>query len=306
MELVGTPYDDVFRTMVNDCSQLMLPMINEMFGEHYVGTEEIVFEREEHFLNQQDGKEVKRIVDSTFTVKGSRQKTYHWECQSTEDAEILIRFFEYDTQIALDKSKLKGNRLYVEFPESALLQLRGGKINGCDEREMHITIHTQGGNVSYPIPVLYMKNYTIEMIFGRKLYFLIPFYIFVHEKELMRYNQDRDSLQKLMDIYRCIMLRLNELVDSGEITEYAKCMIRDMSRKVLEHIAVNFENVREGVESVMGGQILEYEAKDILNRGKLEILKELVNDGLLRIQDAAERAGMSVSDFEKLMTDIKR
>lgn len=33
----STPYDDVFRTLLNDCSSLMIPVINEVFGEHYSG-----------------------------------------------------------------------------------------------------------------------------------------------------------------------------------------------------------------------------------------------------------------------------
>ena len=43
-----------------------------------------------------------------------------------------------------------------------------------------------------------------------------------------------------------------------------------MSQKVLEHIAAKFDNVKKGVKSVMGGQILEYEAKTILNMGRSE------------------------------------
>ncbi len=34
MNVVNTPYDDVFRTMLNDCSSLIIPVINEIFDEH--------------------------------------------------------------------------------------------------------------------------------------------------------------------------------------------------------------------------------------------------------------------------------
>ena len=39
MKISSTPYDDVFRTLLNDCSSLILPVINELFGEHYTGSE---------------------------------------------------------------------------------------------------------------------------------------------------------------------------------------------------------------------------------------------------------------------------
>ena len=58
---VNTPYDDVFRTMLNDCSRLIIPVINEVFSEQYTGEEEVVLSPETHYINQQDGDEVKRI-----------------------------------------------------------------------------------------------------------------------------------------------------------------------------------------------------------------------------------------------------
>lgn len=47
-------------------------------------------------------------------------------------------------------------------------------------------------------------------------------------------------------------------------------MIIDMSKKVLEHLATKYSNVKEGVGAIMGGKILDYPAKDILNRGRAE------------------------------------
>ncbi|MBQ3686754.1 MAG: hypothetical protein II932_02870 [Treponema sp.] len=61
---MGDIYDSAFRTMVNDCSKLMLPLINEMFGEHYTGSEEIDFLPNEHFISQQD--EVIRTLASKY------------------------------------------------------------------------------------------------------------------------------------------------------------------------------------------------------------------------------------------------
>ena len=60
MKISSTPYDDVFRTLLNDCSSLILPVINELFGEHYTGKEKIIFSPNEHFLNRQDGDEESR------------------------------------------------------------------------------------------------------------------------------------------------------------------------------------------------------------------------------------------------------
>ena len=41
--MANTPYDDVFRTLLNDCSNLIVPVVNEIFHENYIGSEEVVF-----------------------------------------------------------------------------------------------------------------------------------------------------------------------------------------------------------------------------------------------------------------------
>lgn len=70
--------------------------------------------------------------------------------------------------------------------------------------------------------------------------------------------------------YSDIMNRLEQLQDSGEIDEFTRRAIIDMTKEVTRHLAEHFTNVKEGVEAIMGGKILNYEAKDILNRGRNE------------------------------------
>ena len=67
MKKKSTSHDDVYRTMMNNC----IPLVNEVFGKHYTGSEKIVFHPNEHFINQQDGNEQKRITDSSFFIISS-------------------------------------------------------------------------------------------------------------------------------------------------------------------------------------------------------------------------------------------
>ncbi len=289
----STPYDDVFRTLVNDCRQLVIPVINEVFGENYTGSEIIEFLPNEHFLNQQDGQEDKRITDTTFKIAAAvygnyddacpagngtaagKQKTYHLECESTPDRKILIRIFEYDAQIALDyESCIDGNELRLSFPHSAVLFLRSNR-NTPDI--MRVTVETPGGNVSYGIPALKIANYTLDKIFEKKLFFLIPFYIFSYERRFGEIDGDKQKLDALKAEFLDIRERLEKLAEKnlesedryGYIDEYTKRTLIEMCAKVIGHIALKFENIREGVGSVMRGQILDYEAKRIRNEGIL-------------------------------------
>lgn len=327
MDTTNTPYDDVFRTLLNDCRNLIIPVINEVFGENYVGNEQILFSPNEHFLNREDGQETERITDTSFKIIGAETKKYHWECQSSPDNSMLVRFFEYDTQIALDEGEIKGNVLTVTLPHSAVLFLRCGKTT---PDKLEIRIVTPGGDVSYAIPVMKLQLYTIDEMFEKDLLFLIPFYIFSHESQFEEYNKDTTKLSCLIEEYESIKNRLEELLNIKKINEYTKCTIIDMSNKVLEHIAEKYENIRKGVKSVMGGKVLEYEAKAIKNegireglqeglqeglreglqeglqKGRMEMLFDLVRDNLLTIKDAASQAKLTEETFKEKMLNSNK
>ena len=193
---------------------------------------------------------------------------------------MLLRVFEYDSQIALQESELTDNTLTVRFPHTALLYLRHNK-NTSDY--MNIKIEVEGDECSYRVPVMKVQKYSVEEIFEKELYFLIPFHIFVYEHNFKEYDSDIVKLEELLNVYGEILIRLNMCVKEHKLTEYAKHTIIDMSKKVLEQIAAKYSKVKEGVGDLMGGKILNYEAKDILNAGRaaecidniLEFLGEL-------------------------------
>lgn len=302
MKNINTPYDDVFRILLNDCTELIIPVVNEIFGENYTGKEKITFSPNEHFLNQQDGNTKEKITDSCFVIQGAVCKKYHIECQSTPDGSLLIRFFEYDSQIALDDGEVIRHHLKVTFPHSAVLYLRH---NSQTPDALTVEISTPGGSVTYEIPVLKTQKYSIEEIFEKHMLFLIPFYIFSYEKELREYNNNVGKMRELKQRYQEIRNRLEMMCAAEEISEYTKCAIIDMSNKVVENLTARYSNVREGVKAVMGGKVLDYEAKDILKQGIRQGLEEgllsLVRDGLLSVEEAARRLQMSESEFEKLL-----
>lgn len=268
---MGNAYDDVFRTMLNDCTELIIPVINEVFGEHYSGTEKIEFYANEHFMNIQDGESDKRVTDTSFQILGEETKKYHLECQSTRDDSMLVRFFEYDTQIALDQGEINNYMLTVEFPRSAALFLRSDE-NTPDQ--LQIEMKTPGGNISYEIPVMKTQRYTINQIFEKKLLFLIPFHIFSHERELEVYNTNEERMFELLQEYLYIRDRLEKMAVAEEISEYAKCMITDLSNTVLEQLAKNYTNVREGVKNIMVGRVLDYPTKTMYRQGISQGKKE--------------------------------
>ncbi len=186
-------------------------------------------------------------------------------------------FFEYDTQIALDEGEITGNVLTVTLPHSAILYLRH-RTSTPDT--LKIRMITPGGTVEYEIQVMKSQQYTLEEIFEKNLLLLIPFYIFSHEARFEEYESDTSKLQSLQAEYEQIKTTLEELSNQGRISEYIRCTIIDMSNKALEHIAMKYQTVREGVKAVMGGKVLEYEAKTIKREGIKEGIEQGIKQGI--------------------------
>ena len=280
MSVAGTPYDDAFRTLLNDCPQLILPVLNDTFHEHYTGKEQIVFLPNEHFLNRKDGEEQKRITDSCFCVIGKSRKKYHAECQATIDHSILVRIFEYDTQIALDDGELKDNTLTVTFPHTAVLFLRHRETT---PDTMTIRMIVPGGEVSYEVRVIKLQRYSLDEIFSKGLLFFLPFYIFSHENSFPAYERSEEALGNLRREYQRIVQGMEELERAEKVNTFTKLALYDMGIRVLESIAKNYPSVKKEVKAIMGGKILEYEAKTIRNEGMaqgmaqgMEKMKQLI------------------------------
>ena len=273
-------YDGAFRTIINDCSRLLIPFVNELFGESYSGNEEIDFYPNEHMLDQQDGPDKKRITDTNFSITWKNlRKKYHLECESSpfrKDRRILIRIFEYDAQIALDTGKVEGDTLRVSFPKTGILFLRG-----TSPEIMHVEVTTPGGSVVYDVAAARMADYSLEEIFRKKLYILIPFYIFNCERDFRSYDKDSRKLEELKGVYRNVIERLDVAVENGEISSFDKRTIIELADDVLKELAEKYENLKKGMGEIMSGEMIYTDARKILDTG----LRQGRDEGLKQGRD---------------------
>ena len=112
-----------------------------------------------------------------------------------------------------------------------------------------------------------MSDYSADDIFRKKLYILLPFYIFNFEKKFKKYSKNKDELKQLTDEYEKLSLRLQQPTQSGEITSFEKHTISKLSGDVADQIADGFEQVQKGVHDTMCGPIIVTEAREILEDG---------------------------------------
>ena len=205
------------------------------------------------------------------------------------------------TRRALDEGEVTEETLTVTFPNTAVLYLRTFKKT-LDK--MKYVIVTPGGTVQYDVPIMKIQTYSLKDMFEKGLLMLIPFYIFSHEKSFPEYNSNEQKLEELKAEYQIILDRLDELEQQAVIGAFDKRTIIEISGDVIKAIAQKYENVQKGVGDMMGGALIETEARRILNKGISETKKEtalrMLKRGKMTVEEIAEDSGLSIAEVEQL------
>ena len=236
---------------------LLVPLINEVFHTSYPEDVKIVHLRNEHQL--EDGE---LITDARLLIG---DKVYHIECQSTDDATMAIRMFEYDFAIALESRRRVGRRFFVEFPRSCVIYLRTTK-NTPDVEEVELKL-PDGQVCVYRVPTVKVERYTKDSIFEKNLLMLLPFYVMRYEESAHTIGENTEKLQELLSEYEDIRVNLEkELSMAGRSELYT-----DLNRlivRISDYIFRKEEKIRKGVDEVMGGKVLQLESERLLELGE--------------------------------------
>ena len=293
----NTIFDDVFRTMVEKMTYLVVPLINEVFHTSYPEDVKIVHLRNEHQM--EDGE---LITDARLLIG---DKVYHIECQSVDDTTMSIRMFEYDLAIALENRRKVGRMFFVEFPRSCVIYLRTTR-NTPDVEEVEL-LFPDGQVCVYRVPTVKLERYTKDSIFEKNLLLLLPFYVMRYEDAAHTIGEDSEKLQGLLKEYEDIRINLEkELSTAGRselYTDLNKLIIR-----ISNYIFREEEKVRKGVDEVMGGKVLQLESERLREEGMAIGKAEGKAEGEARLSALINRLileGRS-DEIQTVVTDVNR
>ena len=166
------------------------------------------------------------------------------------DGSMILRMVEYDFMIAL--SETRQDKTYLQFPRSCIIYLRSNK-NTLNEEQMEMRL-ADGQTVMYSVPVLRLKDYSVEEIFEKNLLILLPYYIINYEKELSQIAKDEKRTQSLVEEFQKIICRLAEATKDDETG-----LFRDMAgmiRRIIKYMLRREPDLKERVSKVMGGKVL--------------------------------------------------
>lgn len=285
--------------------ELVIPLINEVFGTNYPADIPIEQQRNEH-----QTKSGEKITDSRLKIA---DKIYHIECQSTSDTEMVIRMIEYDFAISLESKKIENGRYRIYFPHSCVLYLRGkGRSNtiGMD------IVMPNGQIIKYDLPAIYVENYTTDVIFQKKLLFLLPFYIMRYEKSREKLDKNPKELRELLQEYEKIAGKLEDsLLGRGREAQHRYLV--EVIIRISDYIFANSEKTKKGVNAAMGGEVLDLKTdklideirqdvkEEVRDEVKMEIVVYMLKKGINTLEEIADSTNLSLEQVKKIKEEQK-
>ena len=256
--------------------ELVIPLINEVFGKNYPADIPIIQMRNEH---QTQSGEI--ITDSRLLIA---DKIYHIECQSTSDSKIVLRMIEYDFAIGLEDAKMENGIYRMYFPHSCVIYLRG---KGRKDNLTLEIIMPDGQTLKYSLPAVYVEKYTRDTIFQKKLFLLLPYYIMRYEKQKEILDQDEEKLKILLDEYADIQRKLYESLQNQDMEEYYTDMVSFIT-KVSDYIFRDSEKTKKGLEKTMGGEVLELESEKLIRKGRQQGIQTNTAETVIRMRNTGK------------------
>ena len=235
------------------------------------------------------------------------------ECESNPNGDIAIRLFEYDWMDAVNfvEREEMGNYV-VRVQNSALLYLR---INGNTPEQFTYKLILPGGEEAvYQVPIIKNPDYSMEEIFEKQLYMMLPYYILKYEQKTedsieneKEKAEAEDRMKNLLggDL-EAIEKELNRHVKEHIIREYDKVLLLQLMWDISEQVFKKSSAMKGRVDEFMGGQVLEYAWETEYRRQ----LKEAEDEGEIRGRREGELKGRTIGSIEganrKIISQICR
>ena len=241
-------FDDGFHVSAYLCKELLIPLTNEAFGLKIPRGTDVVFLSELQTVIGEDGKSRKRVMDTLIAFPEAPglnpDSRFHFECES-RDGNIILRIVEYVLMDGIKSArKSDDGGVDVYLPRSAVIYLKSGKKTPGKAK---IRLHTPGGDVSYIVPSIRLGSYSLDEIFDKELYILIPYYLLRYRDRLSGIGQDEEQRRELAEELNEIDRRLQASFENGKLSLETEERIRDQFHRVLDYLLKDDQNIRQEV-----------------------------------------------------------
>lgn len=244
----------------------------------------------------------KLLSDTVVIINGIH--AYHLEGEIGDDANIVVRVFEYGFAEGLRTKTTTGedNVIEVRFPNAKIIYW---ETTGKTPDEVTLRLKfSDGKHYDYKVKTFKFLNHDISELEQQKLSILLPFYVLKLRKRVAsaKTDEERAGLTGEMKVV------LDELIAAVERGEKAGLMNESDKRIVLEHTErlyrELFNQYKEftEVDVMLRDRILTY-SEEAAEKAKMEKALEVAQKMLARgmpLPEIAEIAGLPIDKLQTL------
>jgi hypothetical protein len=181
----------MFKSIIKEASSsAVVHLINGIYKKNYPLNTPVTIEPTEFIKKYPKSGKLKKIVtDRMITLHcESGREMFLMEAQIDDDAEMVLRIFNYSVFAAIEKKEISddGSCLEITMPSPAVIYLETSKA----KEFMSIRIRFLGKrrSVLYKVPTFKVLQHSVSELEGMAL--LLPFYILKIRKELKKKGVD--------------------------------------------------------------------------------------------------------------------
>jgi hypothetical protein len=305
--------DLIFKQLMYVSPVALIHFINGLFGTSHSADASVDYPSTETV-----SRSLRHLFSDTRIVIDGRH-SYLIEVQSSSDAEMAIRVFEYGFAGGLHTKTVRGNIITVRFPEARVIYLNPA---GRTPDELILRLEFPGGRYDYAVRSFKLFDHSIRELERKNLFLLLPFYVIKLRRAVKnaRSSKQRNILAGQMNgLLEELMEAAGEGVHTGVLNESDWKQLTDHTERLLRAFYIGYTEFKE-TDDMLKDKILTYSQELVLQARKetqredakyyREQKKKVVERTVrkTRMEDEKryqERERMSVRETAKKMKEMK-
>jgi predicted transposase/invertase (TIGR01784 family) len=304
-------FDRIFKRLMHLSPAAVVHFINGLFGTGYPPDSGVSYLETETV-----SRKLRRLHSDILLMIGGH--AYHVEAQTGDDAEMIIRVFEYAFAAGLRAKTVSGNRITVNFPASRVIYLKPtGKTPDVVTLNLRFP---DGKSYDYKVKSLKLLDYSVEDLEQKNLILLLPFYVLKLEGRVRKAKTSQER-RKLSGEMREILETVAGAAGRGERNKIFaasdKQIVTELLERLFQELYMQYTEFKEthGM-MVRQGMLLTYSEEAAIRterrvrkeerekaekrerEEKLQIARNLKQMGLSDAQ-IASATGLSPEDIQR-------
>jgi hypothetical protein len=287
-------FDLILKQLIRLSNVAVVQFINGLFN-----TEHPLDSTVEYPNTETVSRKLRKLMSDTLVIINGIY-TYHIEGEISDDADIVVRVFEYGFVEGLRTKTVTDddNVIEIRFPDARIIYWETSR-NTPDEVTLRLKF-PDGKYHDYKVKTLKFLNHDISELERQKLSILLPFYVLKLRKRTVSAKTSKQRTELAVEMKTI----LNELAAAVDHSEKAGLMNESDKRIVLGYIErlyrELFNQYKEftEVDSMLRDRILTY-SEEAVEKNKFEIAQRMLARGMA-LPEVAEIAELPIDKLQTL------